>query len=320
VSNSLDVKMQKKVSIIGCGMVGLATAYSILNKELCDSIALVDVDGVKLEGEVKDFQQASAFSKRCSVEGSTDYEVTRDSALVIITAGVQQKPGQSRMALLQINAAIMKDIIGKVLKYSPNTPICIVSNPCDVMSAVASKIAKQLPPGRIFGSGTVLDTGRFRQLIASSLNLDVRGVTGFVIGEHGDSSLAVWSSVQSGGVKLLNGDGPGELENAIHQEVVHAAGDVIAKKGYTNWAVGMACAEIADVVLNDMRLVMPVSTCVRGYAGVKHDVFLSVPCVVGASGVKQVMELDLTDIERKQFHQSADIVWKAQSEIWENVQ
>ena len=319
VSNPLDAKVEKKVSIIGCGQVGLATAYAILNKEFCDTIALVDMNAVKLEGEVKDFQQASAFAKRCSVKGSTEYDVTHNSDLIIITAGAKQKPGENRLNLLDKNTNMMKQILGKVLEYSPDSPICIVSNPCDVMSAVASKIATDLPPGRIFGSGTVLDTGRFRQLIASSLNIDVRGVSGYIIGEHGDSSLPVWSSVLTGGVKLVNGDGPGKVEYAIHDEVVHAAGDVIARKGYTNWAVGMACAEIADVVLNDMRLIMPVSTCVRGYAGVEHDVFLSVPSIIGASGVKRVIDLELNDQEMTQFHESADIVWRAQAGLWDEI-
>jgi len=319
VSTPLD-RHQKKVSIVGCGQVGLAVAYSILNKEICNSLVLVDVNGERLEGEVMDFQQASAFAKRCTVEGSTNFDVTRDSNLVIVTAGAKQRPGQSRLDLLEINAKIMKNIVSQILEYSPSAPICIVSNPCDVMAAVASKIAKDLPPGQIFGSGTVLDTGRFRQLIASSLNLDIRSVSGYVVGEHGDSSLAVWSSVQNGGVKLLPpGKEPGNLEKAIHSEVVNAAGVVIKKKGYTNWAVGMACAEIAEVVLGDLRLVLPVSTCVRGYAGVKKDVFLSVPCVVGAKGVVRVFDLDFTASEKALFQKSAHTVWEAQKEVWEGV-
>mmetsp|Transcript_5127 Transcript_5127/g.7577 ORF Transcript_5127/g.7577 Transcript_5127/m.7577 type:complete len:395 (-) Transcript_5127:151-1335(-) len=319
LSTPLD-RNQKKVSIIGCGQVGLAVAYSILNKEICNSLVLVDVNGARLEGEVMDFQQASAFAKRCTVEGSTKYDVTRNSNLVIVTVGAKQRPGQSRLDLLELNAKIMKSIVGEILKYSPSAPICIVSNPCDVMTAVASKIAKDLPPGQIFGSGTVLDTGRFRQLIASSLNLDIRSVAGYVVGEHGDSSLAVWSSVQNGGVKLLPpGNEPGDLENAIHSEVVNAAGVVIAKKGYTNWAVGMACAEIAEVVLGDLRLVLPVSTCVRGYAGVAEDVFLSVPCVVGSKGVIRVFDLELTASETALFKKSASTVWDAQKEVWDRM-
>lgn len=277
------------------------------------------MNGSRLEGEVKDLQSATAFTKKCVVEGSTTYDVTEGSDLVIVTAGAKQKVGESRLDLLEKNTFMLRDVLGKILEYSPNTPICIVSNPCDIMSAIANKIASDLPCGRIFGSGTVLDSGRFKQLIASSLNLDVRSVSGFIIGEHGDSSVPVWSTVFCGGVKLINGDAPGEVENAIHEEVVHAAGDVIARKGYTNWAVGNACAEIADVVLNDLRLIMPVSVCARGYAGVEEDVFLSVPCVVGATGVKRVIDLTLTSEEIMKFRKSADTVWKAQSGVWNNI-
>jgi L-lactate dehydrogenase len=312
---------QKKISIVGCGQVGLATAYSILNQELCDHLVLVDVNGTKLDGEVKDFQQASAFSKRFStVVGSTDYDITKGSDLVIVTAGAKQRPGQSRLELLNTNVKIMKSIISQVVQYSPNAPICIVSNPCDIITALASKIAKDLPPGQVFGSGTVLDTGRFRQMLATRLDLDFQQVSGYVIGEHGDSSLVVWSSVQDGGANLLKpNQDPGELENGIHMEVVRAAGVVIERKGYTNWAVGMACADIAKAVLNDLRITMPVSTSVKGYAGVEEDVFLSVPCVVGANGVTRDVELDLTKSEKNLFQKSASIVWTAQKDVWDSI-
>jgi L-lactate dehydrogenase len=316
-----QVLSRKKVSIVGCGQVGLATAYALLNQELCDDLVLVDVNGTKLDGEVKDFQQASAFSRRVTaVVGSPDYVVTKDSDLVIVTAGAKQRPGQSRLELLSTNLKIMKSIIGQVVEYSPNAPICIVSNPCDIITAMAVKIAKDLPPGQIFGSGTVLDTGRFRQMLASQMDMDMRDISGYVIGEHGDSSLVVWSSVQNEGIDVLEeGKEPGEFENGIHMDVVHAAGEVIEKKGYTNWAVGMACAEIAKVVLDDMKIEMPVSTSVKGYAGVQEDVFLSVPCVLGAQGVERRIDLNLTESEKHLFQKSASIVWNAQEDILDDI-
>ncbi len=314
-------RQEKKVSIVGCGQVGLATAYSILNQELCDHLILIDVNATKLYGEVKDFQQASAFARRfCTVQGSTDYDLTKDSDLVIVTAGAKQRPGQSRLDLLSINVKIMKSILNEVVKYSPNAPICIVSNPCDVITAIANKIAKNLSPGQVFGSGTVLDTGRFRQMLASHYDFNIEDLSGYVIGEHGDSSLVVWSSVKNGGVHVLKpGQEPGDEENSIHTEVVQAAGDVIEKKGYTNWAVGMACAEITKAVLNNSNCTLPVSTSVKGYAGVGEEVFLSVPCVVGSSGVKRCAELDLTENEKKLFQKSASTVWAAQKDIWDSI-
>jgi len=181
----------KKVSVVGCGQVGLAAVYALLNQNLCGMIAMVDVNGEKLEGEVKDFQQGSVFLKKCSIEGSTTYDVTENSDLVIVTAGAAQKPGESRLNLLGRNVSIIRSVIGEVLKYSPKAPICIVANPCDIMAAVAAKIAGESAiPGQVFASGTTLDSGRFRKLIAASLNLDSRSVEGFIVGEHGDSSVA----------------------------------------------------------------------------------------------------------------------------------
>lgn len=193
-----------------------------------------------LHGEAKDFMQGSAFHNRMSIEASDDYSVSKNSDLVIVTAGVAQKPGESRLSLVERNAKIMSMIIPKVLQHSPDAPICIVSNPCDVMTAIAAKIAgPDVPTGRIFGSGTCLDSSRLRSLIAKSMDLDPRNVHGYVIGEHGDSSIAVWSAVRIGALSLLdNGQQPDDTLKAMHRDVVNAAGDVIRLKGYTNWAVG----------------------------------------------------------------------------------
>jgi len=311
----------KKVSVIGCGQVGLAATYAMLNQNLCGMIAIVDVNGNKLEGEVKDLQQGSVFLKNVVIEGSTDYDVTADSDLVIVTAGAAQKPGESRLNLLGRNVSIIRSVIAEVLKYSPKAPICVVANPCDIMAAIAAKIAGEgLAPGQIFGSGTSLDTGRFKKLIAASLNIDSRSVEGFVVGEHGDSSVPVWSSVRVGGIPAVEaGEKIPDVFDHIHKEVFQSAGDIIKKKGTTNWAIGNTCAHIADIVLNDLRLVLPVSTCVRGYAGVCNDVYLSVPCIVGSEGVHRVIELDFNDQESKLFRKSADIVWDVQKDIWDTI-
>lgn len=163
--------------------------------------------------------------------------VSADSHLVIVTAGAAQKPGESRLNLVERNVSIMQSIIPKVVKFSPNAVICIVTNPCDMMTAVAAKIAgPSFPPGRIFGSGTCLDSSRLQSLISKKLNLDTNSVSGYVIGEHGDTSVPVWSSVRVGGVPLLkNGEQPTKVHDDMHKEVVKSAYDVIEKKGYTNW-------------------------------------------------------------------------------------
>ena len=230
---------QKKISIVGCGQVGLGTAFAILNQGVSDALALMDVNADRIEGEVNDLRQGSAFyGHRARVEGSTDYAVTAESDLVIVTAGVAQKPGESRLSLLGRNAAIMGSVIPQVLEHSPDAAICVVSNPCDIMAAFACKIAgPDVPPGRIFGSGTVLDSSRLQTLLGTTLDVDPRDCRGYVIGEHGDSSVPVFSSVKIGGVPLMpEGEGaPEDSHITMHREVVESAGDVILKKGYTNW-------------------------------------------------------------------------------------
>jgi L-lactate dehydrogenase len=163
--------------------------------------------------------------------------VSADSHLIIVTAGAAQKPGESRLDLVERNISIMQNIIPKVLAFSPNATVCIVANPCDLMTAVSAKIAgPSIPPGRVFGSGTCLDSSRLRSLISKKLDLDTSAVTGYVIGEHGDTSVPVWSSVHIGGVPLIpNGQNPSKIHDNMHKEVVDSAYDVINKKGYTNW-------------------------------------------------------------------------------------
>eukprot|EP00978_Attheya_sp_CCMP212_P004505 scaffold9801_cov51-Attheya_sp.AAC.2 len=312
----------KKISIVGCGQVGLGAAFAILNQGVADCLALTDVNGERLEGEIKDLRQGSAFyGHRARIEGSTDYGVTADSDLVIITAGVAQKPGESRLSLLGRNTAIMRSIIHPVLEHSPNATICIATNPCDIMTAIAAKIAgPNVDPGRIFGSGTVLDSSRLQTLLGATLDVDARDCRGYIIGEHGDSSVPVFSSVKVGGVPLLqHGADPDPAHIAMHREVVDSAGDVICKKGYTNWAVGMACSHIAKAVIHNERRALTVSTCVRGLHGIEEDVFLSMPCIVDAKGVSRVVNLPLTEWETERLQQSAKKIWEMQSTIWNEV-
>jgi len=320
---SFNSSSGKKISIIGCGQVGLAIAYSLINQGTSSKLALVDVNEEKLIGEAKDLRQGSAFHHRIVIEASTDYEITDNSHLVIVTAGAAQKPGQSRLELIGINIKIMKCIIPQVLKYSPDAIICIVSNPCDIMTAVAAKIAgPNIPPGRIFGSGTSLDSSRFRCLIAKTVgDVDPNSVHAYILGEHGDSSVAVYSSIRIGGVPLLeHGEKPKKAHLDLHREVVDSAMDVIKRKGYTNWAVGLATAHMAKAVMDDHCAIIPVSTCVRGiYDEIENDVFLSVPCVLGSCGVKKIFKLPLSEDEMLRFENSAAQVWEVQRDIWDSV-
>lgn len=240
---------------------------------------------------------------------------------MIITAGAAQKLGESRLNLLERNVGIMKNIIPKVLTFSPHAALCIVANPVDIMTAVAAKVAgPSIPPGRIFGSGTCLDSSRLRSLLSKKLDLDASAVSGFVIGEHGDSSVPVWSSVRVGGVPLVqNGQEPTPVHDSMHKEVVDSAYDVIQKKGYTNWAVGLTGSYIARAVVDDTRQIMPVSTCIRGLYGIEEDIFTSMPCVVGSTGVRRVVELPLTETEETKLRNSTATLWKMQKDIWDKI-
>jgi len=312
----------RKVSIIGCGQVGMATAYAMLNQTTAGTIALVDMNAEKLEGEAKDLRQGSAFHQNVRIQADSNYEVTAHSHLVIVTAGVAQKDGESRLNLLEKNVSIMQNIIPKVFAFSPDATVLIASNPCDIMTAVAAKVGgPTVAPGRIFGSGTALDSSRLRSLLGAALNnVDVQSVGGYIIGEHGDSSVPVWSSVRAGGVPILkHGEEPNEILNSMHREVVESAGDVIKRKGYTNWAIGLTSAHIGKAVLEDIGSIMPVSTCVRGLFGIEDDVFLSLPCRVGDGGVKRVIKLPLTDTEKDAFLKSAEIIWEQQRQIWDQI-
>ena len=225
------------------------------------------------------------------------------------------------MNLLERNIGVMRSIIPKVLNFSPNAAICIVANPVDIMTAVAAKIAgPSIPAGRVFGSGTCLDSSRLVSLISKKLDLDASAVSGFVIGEHGDSSVPVWSSIRVGGVPLLEaGQEPTALHERMHKEVVDSAYDVIQKKGYTNWAVGLTAAHIARAILDDTRQVMPLSTCIRGMYGIEEDIFTSVPCVVGSTGIRRVVKLPLSDSEQARLQKSADTLWGIQKDVWEQI-
>lgn len=311
----------KKVSIVGMGQVGLGCVAAIINQDICGTIAMIDIAKDKLEGEAKDFQQGSGFHQRTKIMASDKYDVSEESDLVVITAGVAQKPGESRLSLVERNARIMKMIMPEVIKYSPNATILIVSNPCDIMTAIAAKIAgPDYPQGKIFGAGTCLDSSRFQTLIAESMDLDPKNVHGYIIGEHGDSSIPVWSSVRVGALPLLDpGQEADETLNALHKAVVDSAYDVINLKGYTNWAIGMSTAYIAKAVLNDTRTIIPVSTCVRGLYGVENDVFLSVPCSISSNGVQRVAVLPLTDSEKETFVKCAKGIWEVQEPLWKDL-
>ncbi|EPQ11846.1 L-lactate dehydrogenase A-like 6B [Myotis brandtii] len=306
---------RNKISIIGSGSVGLACAISILLRGLSDELALVDVAEGKLRGEMLDLQHGSLFVKMPKIVSSKDYQVTANSRLVIITAGARQKKGETRLDLVQRNLAIFRLMISDIMMHSPNCKVIIVSNPVDILTYVTWKLSG-IPQNRVIGSGCNLDTARFRFLIGQKLGLHAESCHGWVLGEHGDSCVPVWSGVNVAGVPLrdlnaqLGTDQDPERWKDVHKEVVASPYEIIKTKGYTSWAIGLSVADLAESVLRDLRRVHPVSTIVKGLYGIREEVALSVPCVLGGDGIAGLIQVKLTPEEEARLKKSAETLWE----------
>ncbi|KAL5718284.1 L-lactate dehydrogenase [Ranunculus cassubicifolius] len=315
------INRSTKISVIGTGNVGMAIAQTILTQDLADILVLVDAIPEKLRGEMLDLQHAAAFLPRTKIIASVDYAVTEGSDLCIVTAGARQNPGESRLNLLQRNVAMYRKIIPPLAKYSPDTILLIVSNPVDVLTYVAWKLSK-FPANRVIGSGTNLDSSRFRFLIADHLDVHAQDVQAYIVGEHGDSSVALWSSISVGGVPVLSFLEKQEiayeketLEN-IHKAVIDSAYEVISLKGYTSWAIGYSAANLARTLLRDQRKIHPVSVLAKGFYGIDGgEVFLSLPAQLGRGGVLGVTNIHLTDEEAQRLRDSAKTILEVQSQL-----
>ncbi|XP_060770950.1 L-lactate dehydrogenase B-B chain isoform X1 [Neoarius graeffei] len=308
---------RNKVTVVGVGQVGMACAVSILLQELADELALVDVMEDKLKGEMLDLQHGSLFFKTPKIVSGKDYSVTANSHIVVVTAGVRQQEGESRLNLVQRNINVFKHIIPQIIKYSPNCILIVVSNPVDVLTYVTWKLSG-LPKHRIIGSGTNLDSARFRYLMAERLGVHPSSFNGWILGEHGDSSVPVWSGANIAGVNLqklnpnIGKDNDRENWKETHKMVVNSAYEVIRLKGYTNWAIGLSVADLTESLIKNLNRVHPISTMVQGMYGISDQVFLSLPCVLNRRGVSSVVNLNLTQDEVSQLKKSADTLWNIQ--------
>ena len=301
-----------KIAVVGAGSVGATIAYACLIRGIGRTIALYDIDAAKTRAEMLDLNHGLQFVPQATVVGSDDIEVCRDADLVAITAGAKQKPGQTRLELAEANVALCKALVPRLLEVAPDAILLLVTNPVDVITYAALRYS-DLPPRRVFGSGTVLDSSRLRLLIADHCGVAVQSVHAYIAGEHGDSEIPLWSSAAIGSVPLLAWEVPGRppLDAAaredIHRRVVGAAGEIIRGKGATNYAVGLASARIIEAVLYDQRQVLPVSSLLDGQAGI-HDVCLSLPSVVDRLGVELVLPSPLSEGEVTGLRRSADTV------------
>lgn len=310
VDNKFVPFVDSKIAIIGAGSVGATIAYASLIRGVSNHLALYDINKPKVESEVLDLNHGMQFVPMASVEGSDELEVCRNAAVVVITAGAKQKPGQTRMDLAWANATICREIVPKLVALCPDAIFLLVSNPVDVITYITQKISG-LPPQRVMGSGTVLDSSRFRFLIARRLKVAVQNVHAYIAGEHGDSEIPLWSSATVANIPLHQWavQGHGKLSvmdrTEIFQNVKNAAYQIISGKGATNYAIGLATAKILEAILKNENRVMPVSSLLSDYHGIS-DVCLSVPCIVNARGVDAVLPIPLNEAEESGLQNSAE--------------
>ncbi|XP_030221773.1 L-lactate dehydrogenase B-B chain isoform X1 [Gadus morhua] len=310
---------RNKVTVVGVGQVGMACAVSILLRELADELALVDVMEDKLRGEMMDLQHGSLFLKT-KIVADKDYKVTANSRIVVVTAGVRQQEGESRLNLVQRNVNVFKHIIPQIVKHSPNCIIVVVSNPVDVLTYVTWKLSG-LPKHRVIGSGTNLDSARFRYLMSDRLGIHSSSFSGWILGEHGDTSVPVWSGTNVAGVNLqtlnpkIGMDGDTENWKDTHKMVVDSAYEIIKLKGYTNWAIGLSVADLVESLIKNMNRIHPVSTMVKGMYGITDEVYLSLPCVLNNGGVSSVVNMTLNTAEVAQLQASASTLWAIQKDL-----
>lgn len=301
------IRRPLKGVIVGTGQVGMAIAYSMLIQDTLNEMLLVDVNQEKLQGEVMDLIHGLPFVEPTIVRAGTLAD-SDDPDIVIITAGAKQKPGETRLQLVSRNVEIFKTLIPEVVKYCPNSILLLVTNPVDIMTYVSLKLSG-FCSNRVIGSGTILDTARFRSLLADKIKIDPRSMHAYIIGEHGDSEVPVWSKVNISGMHLVP-DGL-ETENetlrAIFEQVKNAAYEIIKRKGATSYAIGLGVTEIVKAILRNRYRVLTVSTLIDGLYGIS-DVCLSLPAVLNRQGVTRILNLSLTPAEEKQLQHSAEII------------
>lgn len=300
-----------KISIIGAGFVGSTTAFALMNSNIASEIVIVDINHDKAVGEAMDLGQGQVFVSPVKIVAG-DYPDTKDSDIVIITAGLAQKPGETRIDLVNRNIAIYKDLVPSIVKYNPDAILLVVSNPVDILAHITYKLSG-FPQERVIGSGTVLDTARFQAMLSDKFNVDARNVHANIIGEHGDSEIATWSLATIAGLTIeqycrnMNIEFNQQTRTDITNSVKTAAYEIINRKGYTNYAVALAITRIVSSILRDEKSILTVSTYQNGDYGLE-DVYISVPTIVGRQGVIHTVEVPYSSQEVDALKESAEML------------
>lgn len=299
------------IGIVGVGNVGRAAAYALFNQRLASEIILVDLDHARAEGEAMDLMHGQILVGSTRVRAGS-YEDLADAQVIVITAGVsQESPDESRLHLLERNATIFDQIVDELDTHAPESLLVVATNPVDVLTYV-TQLRSERPSQMVIGTGTLLDTARFRALLGAHYNVDPRSVHAYILGEHGDSEVPIWSNANIGGQMIHTHEVLGRRFHAdamqqLFERARDAAYEIIERKGHTDSAIGVVIARIIRSVLGDEKSVLPVSTRTEGRYGLA-DVCLSIPCVVGNRGVEAQIMPELSVTERKGLEQSAAVL------------
>lgn len=298
----------RKVALIGCGFVGSSSAFALMQSGLFSEMVLIDVDRDRAEGEALDISHGLPFARPMNIYAG-DYDDMADAAITVITAGANQRPGETRLDLVKKNVAIFKSIIPEIEKRDYRGIVLVVSNPVDVLTYVTIKLSG-LPLGCVLGSGTVLDTARFKYILGQHLGVDPRTVHARIVGEHGDSEIAVWSTANVGGVPIsdfceLRGFFEhDESMRRIAESVKNSAYEIIEKKNATYYGIAMTVKRLCEAIVRDEKSVLPVSNLMQGDYGL-DDVVLSMPAIIGRGGIEQKVPISLSAAEREKLEASA---------------
>ncbi len=298
----------RKAAIIGCGFVGSASAFALMESGLFSEMVLIDADRNKAEGEALDISHGLPFAKPMQIYAG-EYSDIADAAVIIVTAGAGQKPGETRLDLVKKNVGIFKSVIPEIARYNQDGILLIVANPVDILTYAAAKLSG-FPPERVFGSGTVLDTARLKYLLGEHLGVDNRSVHAFIIGEHGDSEIAAWSSATVSGVPLnsiceMRGHFNHQASmDKIAEDVKNSAYHIIEKKKATYYGIAMSVKRICEAIVRDEKSILPVSSIQFNNHGIS-DIALSMPAIVGKNGVETVVPINLSPQEEADLQKSA---------------
>lgn len=307
-NNCLNCNKVRKVVMIGCGFVGAACCFSIMQSGLFSEMVLIDADKAKAQGEALDISHGVPFAKPIKIYAG-DYDDIIDASLIIISAGANQKPGETRLDLVKKNISIFKSIIPEIKKRNYNGILLVVANPVDILTTVAIKLSG-LPQNKVLGSGTVLDSARLKYELGNHLNVDSRSVHAFIIGEHGDSEIAAWSSANVSGIplnKFCEMRGYCNHEDnmqKIADSVKNSAYEIIERKKATYFGVAMAVKRICEAIIRDEKSILPISSMMHGLYGIE-GISLSMPAIVGKDGVETLVPIQLNKEETEKLQQSA---------------